>query len=466
MLTRNRNTGHDFGGRSVGAGSLSIWTHNLKSFEFIPSYTSSVYSGMAARIGAGVEGWELFNHMAANNISLVAPGFPTVGVGGGWFANGGHGTLTSSFGLGADQVLSLNVVTADGRFLTADPTQNQDLFWALRGGGGSTFGVVTSVVMKAYPPLTTVIFDLSFSVNHFPPYPLPGQPPIDYPGGGPGAGTNNTLTDVETFWKGINLAYHYANNVLDAGGMVFSYIWPVASDRFYFTAAHRLVNVSSAEALALARPLYQQLNELGINVTLPANLVPTSYAGNGGRTGSTGSPKNTRYRSRLLPRSNWEDSELFAETFGEIRKAVEEGQYTFHGSAYSPTREVAGSPGADSAVNPAWRETVLHAMLMEIWPADLSAQEATEGDARVHAYIDGLKAVSPGAGSYMNEGDPTEKGWQQSFYGANYPRLLEIKKKVDPWGVFWAQTTVGSEGWKVATADGYPGSQNGRLCRA
>jgi FAD/FMN-containing dehydrogenase len=50
---------------------------------------------------------------------------------------GGHGFLTSKVGLGADQVLSLELVTADGRFVTADPNTNTDLFWALRGGGGS-----------------------------------------------------------------------------------------------------------------------------------------------------------------------------------------------------------------------------------------------------------------------------------------------------------------------------------------
>jgi hypothetical protein len=55
-----RNTGHDFGGRSTGAGALSIWTHNLKDVEFIANCTVGNYSGMAARVGAGIESWELF----------------------------------------------------------------------------------------------------------------------------------------------------------------------------------------------------------------------------------------------------------------------------------------------------------------------------------------------------------------------------------------------------------------------
>ena len=70
----------------------------------------------------------------ASNVTIVLP-YGTVGVIGGWFQGGGHSTYTSYYGLGADQILALEVVTADGRFVTADPT-NTDLFWALRGGGG------------------------------------------------------------------------------------------------------------------------------------------------------------------------------------------------------------------------------------------------------------------------------------------------------------------------------------------
>ncbi|KAL2255431.1 hypothetical protein VTK26DRAFT_3397 [Humicola hyalothermophila] len=132
-----KNTGHDFGGRSMGAGPPSVWTHNLKDFEFISEYTTKGYSGPAARVAAGIESWELFNHMADNNISLVSPGGRTVGVAGGWLAVAGHGSLTSKYGLGADQVLSINVVTADGRFLTVDSENHEDLWFALRGGGPS-----------------------------------------------------------------------------------------------------------------------------------------------------------------------------------------------------------------------------------------------------------------------------------------------------------------------------------------
>lgn len=65
----------------------------------------------------------------------------------------------------------------------------------------------------------------------------------------------------------------------------------------------------------------------------------------------------------------------------------------------------------------------------------------------------------------MNEGDPGEPDWQARFYGPLYDDLLKVKRKWDPWGLFWASTTVGNEDWEVVTADGYPMGQNGRLCR-
>jgi len=132
-----RNTGHDFNGRSTGAGSLSVWTHFLKDFEYLPEYTQGEYSGRAGRVGVGVETWEAYQLMDRYNITMVVAGAGTVGTFGGWTAGGGHSVLSSTYGFGADQPLALEVITADGRFVTASPTSHPDLYFALRGGGGS-----------------------------------------------------------------------------------------------------------------------------------------------------------------------------------------------------------------------------------------------------------------------------------------------------------------------------------------
>lgn len=103
---------------------------------------------MAARVGAGLEAWELYAYMAQYNMTLVVPGGSTVGAYGGWMSAGGHNTLSSVYGLGSDQVLSLEVVTADGRLLTANTTTNTDLFYALRGGGPGKGSSASCSVLK------------------------------------------------------------------------------------------------------------------------------------------------------------------------------------------------------------------------------------------------------------------------------------------------------------------------------
>ncbi|KAI2779933.1 FAD-binding domain-containing protein [Daldinia loculata] len=441
-----KNTGHDFGGRSVGAGSLSIWTHHLKAMEFIPSYELGPYQGKAAQFGAGVESWEERNLMAAHNITVVAPGWVTVGGIGGWMSSGGHTTITSKFGLGADQVLSLGVVTASGRFVTADPYTNPDLFFALRGGGGGTYGVVTSAILKAHPPvyLTSTSLSLTLLEPRNMTSPIPG-----------------ILTDAEKFWQGVGTYYRFAAKILDAGGYCFSYIYPLPNNSYSFVTSSEFTDSTAAAVYKFMQPLYDDLHGLGINVTNPPLLFTSLYGLPSLGIGSP--PGNTRYRSRLLPRENWEDDELWNKTMKAIRTATEGGYergYYFHGTMTSPTEEVAGWPGAENSVNPAWRKNRMHAMLMDQTP-----DQSTERDTMMQGYMDLLRKVSPDAGSYMNEGDPGEPNWQQAFYGHHYERLLQIKQQRDPWGVFWAPTTVGSEGWTVQ-AVGYPGSQNGRLCRA
>jgi FAD/FMN-containing dehydrogenase len=72
----------------------------------------------------------------------------SVSVAGGWSQAGGHAALSSYYGLGADQILEYKVVTADGKLLITNNVTNQDIFWALRGGGAGTLGVVVEATLK------------------------------------------------------------------------------------------------------------------------------------------------------------------------------------------------------------------------------------------------------------------------------------------------------------------------------
>lgn len=331
---------------------------------------------------------------------------------------------------------------------------------------------MTSAVLKAYPPLKTISIPITFSVNQ-PPTPPPN---LTVPGFLPPFNNATNLRDSqqETFWEGVKLTYRFGTQVLALGGFTFSYIYSLGnnndnnSSAFAFTTFHSFPDISPERIVSLHQPLFESLNkQLGINVTLTTPGVPTTYYGSRRGGAGTAEPAQTRYRSRLFPRANWDSDALYNQTWAAIRKGVEEGGYTFHGIGYSPSPEIAGLPGRNSAVNPAWRKTVLHGSLMEFQPVGITAAQARARDERARSYLDRWRQVTPGAGAYMNEGDPAEPNWQESFFGGGqrYTRLLGVKRRYDPWGVFWARTTVGSEGWEVVTEDGYPSSQNGRLCR-
>lgn len=126
-----RNTGHDYLGRSTGAGSLAVWTHWLKGIETV-SWSSADFTGTALKLGAGVQGFEALTAAAELGRVVVTGECPTVGLVGGYTQGGGHSALSTSFGLAADQTLSFEVVTANGTFVTASKTENSDLYWALR----------------------------------------------------------------------------------------------------------------------------------------------------------------------------------------------------------------------------------------------------------------------------------------------------------------------------------------------
>lgn len=123
-----KNTGHDFNGKASGKGALSIWTHWLKDKAYIPYFEAdNGYSGPAIKVGAGIEVFEAYEFAKSVGHTVVGGEAVTVGIAGGYTAGGGHSPLSSIYGLAADQVLAMEFVLADGRFITATSKQNANV---------------------------------------------------------------------------------------------------------------------------------------------------------------------------------------------------------------------------------------------------------------------------------------------------------------------------------------------------
>ena len=178
-------------------------------------------------------------------------------------------------------------------------------------------------------------------------------------------------------------------------------------------------------------------------------------------------PNNKVFSSRLFPRANWNNATLFDLTVAAIRRTVQEGGLNYRCRNFNPSLAAGGYLATDSGANPAFRDSLMHSSVFEPDLADrdtTTASQFLDRYANLKHYMDELRALTPGSGAYINEAEVTEPNWQQSFFGDQYHRLLSIKKAVDPWDLFWAPTTVGSENWRVETVDKLP-TQNGPLCR-
>ncbi|KAK7985046.1 FAD binding domain-containing protein [Apiospora saccharicola] len=117
---------------------------------FRPQSCSFAIDKGTVTVGGGTQMGAVYEELAKINQTVVRGASKTVAVGG-HLTGGGHSILAPRYGLGADQVLEMEVVSPMGDIVTANECQNQDLFWAMRGGGGSTFGVMTSVTMLIHP---------------------------------------------------------------------------------------------------------------------------------------------------------------------------------------------------------------------------------------------------------------------------------------------------------------------------
>lgn len=359
---------------------------------------------------------------------------------GGYIQGGGHSPLSSLYGMAADQALSYEVVTADGRFVTANADSNPDLFWALRGGGGSTYGVVTSVVIKAYPKLPVTIMTWTLMTS---------------------ATVNSTV-----WWEAIRAWWQDFSRYTSEGQYMYWNMVPLGGDQFMANMAPWFApNMTTAQLQASIAPWTAKLAELGIDLNPVYQEFDNYYDAwkAGFPLESWGTP-NIRQASRLFPRENFNNATLFNATFDAYRSVVESGGFVV-GVTTSGTGAAVTPP--DNSVNPAWREATLHLIMATFLELNDTAAAEASGNTMTNVWAQSWRDVTPGSGAYLSESDYMEPDFQQSFWGSNYDRLYSLKQQYDPLGVFYAHQIVGSENWQMSeNIYGNLPSQNSKLCRA
>jgi FAD/FMN-containing dehydrogenase len=455
--------GHSYQGTSNSADSLLVWTRRMNA---VTLHDAFVGEGCAARASpqraVTVEAGALWGHVY-DAVTTKAGGYVqgggcmTVGVAG-LVQSGGFGSFSKRYGLAAASLLQAEVVTADGAVRIANACTNPELFWGLKGGGGGSLGIVTRLTLKVHAL------------------------PEDF------GAANMTIraTSAPAFRRLVALivgfySEHLANphwgeqirlrpdNVLKIA-MVFQgldraqaqAVWQPfieavsqAAQDFVFESAPFIVAVSAREFWAPTT--FKKL--LGF---IASDDRPGAPAGNVFWPGDQGQAGQFLhgYQSAWLP-AQWLKPGGRRALCDALFAASRHWNVSMHvnkGLAGAAPEVIAAA--RDTAMNPA----VLEAFALVICGAEeqpaypgIAGHEpdAVAGRRRSQSIgraVDELRKLVPEPGSYVSESNFFEPRWQQSFWGANYPRLLAAKRQYDPQGLFFVHHGVGSEDW---SADGF-----------
>jgi hypothetical protein len=258
-----------------------------------------------------------------------------------------------------------------------------------------------------------------------------------------------------TYWGAIGYWLPLVTKLSDAGGA--SSVYTITSDAFNL-GPYTSKGKSVAEVRAELKPFVIELDKRNITYSYNVTSLPgfpqhfTTYLGPlpYGQYG-TGEVLG----SRLIPRSLvTSDNAALTSTLSNITKAG----FLIDGLTQTPTHAAASNTAASNAVLPAWRASAAHIVVSIAWNYTAPwASNAAREDEITNTIVPQLEDITPGSGTYLNEGDFQLVTWKRDFYGSNYDRLRAVKK------AYWARivlatTAVGSNAWIVA--------EDGRLCRA
>lgn len=450
---------HSYQGTSNAADSLLIWTRKMNKVTLHEAFVGKGCEGKAApspavTAEAGAVWIDLYQAVTTEAGRYVqGGGCTTVGVAG-LIQSGGFGSFSKGFGTAASSLLEAEVVTADGVVRTVNACNDADLFWALKGGGGGSWGVVTKVTLRTH----------------------------DLPEFFGGAKGKIKATSDEAYRKLIERFvsfYHEAllnanwgeQAILDSDntfklsmvmqGMTGAKAREVWKPFFEWVkaSAQDYTIVDELRAGALSAREWWQFDEKGSLIRDSRAGVPKYHGWWKGDADQVGF-FITGFDSVWLPASLLSEKQR-----GRLTDAL-------LASSRSSTVELhfnKGLAGASPDALAAAKQTATNPLVIDafclaiIANADKPAypglpdvninKEAARKDARaVDRAIAELRRLVPHSGSYVSESNYFNKSWQEAFWGVNYPRLQTIKAKYDPDGLFFVHHGVGSETW---SADGF-----------
>jgi FAD/FMN-containing dehydrogenase len=453
-----KGRGHSFFGASCAPDSLLIWTRHMDQVTAHEAFTpqgSTAPAIPAVSCGGGAMWLHAYDAVTTKGGRFVqGGGCTTVGVAG-LVQGGGFGTFSKAYGLAGASLVEAEVVTADGKVRVVNHTREPDLFWALKGGGGGTFGVVTRVT------LATHALPETFSAVR-----------LDLKARSDDAYRRLLGSFIET----------YAANLLNPhwGEQVF-----VGPDNVFRV---RMVGqgLTGVEARAAWRPLidfaaanpadYEGVHSFSA-VTFPARLywntdVVKLTPGNVVLDQHPGAAPGDYWWS-----GDSVDAGAFVYAFTSAwlpaRLLQPASQARFVDAWFAASRQLGfqlqfskGLAGAtddviaaarDTPMNPDALEAFAMALIGDLGPSlfagaqpDVTAARASA--TRVQAAMKALRVAAPDTGAYAYECDYFQPDWRRAFWGDHYPRLLRVKRRYDPTGLFTVHHGVGSEAW---SADGF-----------
>jgi FAD/FMN-containing dehydrogenase len=397
-----------------GGHSYAGWSSTSGLIVDVTRMAGVNVSGSTATVGAGTKLIDFYNGLAAHGRGVPGGSCPTVGIAG-LTLGGGVGVVSRAYGLTSDNVQSLQIVTADGQVRTCSSSQNSDLFWACRGGGGGNFGVVTSFTFRTYPVGQIVLFFLSW------PWSQAARVISAWQSWAPHA--------PDALWSNLHLSAAPGGSVpaIQVGGTYLGSLSAASAqlEKLYAAAGSH----PSSPFMETTSWLHAMLVEAGCaSLTVAQCHLPTQ------------NPAGQLARASEYAKSDFFTRPLSSHGIGTLLAGVESFQRAGGASGASGGIAFDALGGAVNRVAPGatafvHRNALFQAQYTTTWPVGSAAAAVARQHAWQQSYWQSMRPYASGQ-AYQNYVDPALANWQQAYYGANYTRLTQVKGTYDPDRVF------------------------------